>query len=222
MVGDPTEGALIVAAYKAGLSAGRPISDRLGSADLEQSQPQIDSIPFESEHQYMASLHKGTSANVAYVKGSAEAILSRCQSSQGDLGEISKIDVAAIEKVVEDFARSGLRVLAFAKKTLPTTTTALERQEIESGLVFLGLQGMIDPPRKEAIRAVRVCQEAGIEVKMVTGDHVVTAKAIAQMMHLNQHPRVLNTSAVSRPNSFTSGDISALRTGHEPNERRIL
>ncbi|MEM9945028.1 MAG: HAD-IC family P-type ATPase [Cyanobacteria bacterium P01_D01_bin.36] len=186
VMGDPTEGALIVAAHKAGI--GLDNSSFSASKSAEQVLPKvekIDSIPFESEHQYMATLHKIDSASVVYIKGSTEAILSRCCSSQGDFGEATELDISTIEKTAEGFSRQGLRVLAFAKKTLPAATATLERKEIDSGLVFLGLQGMIDPPREEAIHAVQVCQEAGIEVKMVTGDHAMTATAIAQMMHLD-------------------------------------
>ncbi|EDX83082.1 ATPase, P-type, HAD superfamily, subfamily IC, putative [Synechococcus sp. PCC 7335] len=195
LTGDPTEGALIVAAYKAGientLSPNAQASQH--SRPMEsQRQPQLDSIPFESEHRYMASLHESGSARVAYVKGATEVILSRADKSQDRDGKPVELDPAAIEEMAEAFARQGLRVLAFAKKSLPATTETLEREMIESGLVFLGLQGMIDPPREEAIQAVQSCQEAGIEVKMVTGDHMTTAKAIAQKMHLSPFQTYLN------------------------------
>ncbi|MEO1792650.1 MAG: HAD-IC family P-type ATPase, partial [Cyanobacteria bacterium J06629_19] len=215
VMGDPTEGALIVAAHKAGI--GLDNSSFSASKSAEQVLPKvekIDSIPFESEHQYMATLHKIDSASVVYIKGSTEAILSRCCSSQGDFGEATELDISTIEKTAEGFSRQGLRVLAFAKKMLPAATATLERQEIESGLVFLGLQGMIDPPREEAIHAVQVCQEAGIEVKIVTGDHAMTATAIAQMMHLNasQHSPTKQQSSSSKefPQNIFPQDASAL------------
>ncbi|MGB3295089.1 MAG: HAD-IC family P-type ATPase [Phormidesmis sp.] len=173
--GDPTEGALIVAAHKAGLN----------SDEWKQAQARVDIIPFESEHRYMATLHQGKRAErIVYVKGATEAVLRRCRSLQSEQGEAT-IDIAAIEQIADDFAQGGLRVLAFAKKRLSAETETLDPEEIESDLVFLGLQGMIDPPRQEAIRSVRICQAAGIQVKMVTGDHVKTASAIAQMMHLS-------------------------------------
>lgn len=174
VVGDPTEGALIISALKAGLSL----------EEIAQTEARIDHIPFESERRYMATLHEGQSERIVYVKGATEAILSRCQGAQDNRGEVAKLDVTAIEQIAEDFAREGLRVLAFAKKQVDLRTERLTDESVESDLIFLGLQGMIDPPREEAIRAVRTCQEAGIEVKMVTGDHAMTASAIAKMMGL--------------------------------------
>lgn len=174
--GDPTEGALIVVGHKAGLRR----------EDLEETQPRQDVIPFASKNQYMATLHKGgKGGRVIYVKGSTEAVLSRCKQAQNAQGKTTDLNRNAIEQIAESFAEKGLRVLAFAKKS--ADTNSLEQQDVESGLTFLGLQGMIDPPREEAIRAVDACQDAGIQVKMVTGDHAVTASAIASMMHLSQH-----------------------------------
>jgi len=172
--GDPTEGALIVVGHKAGLRR----------EDLEEKQPRQDVIPFESEHQYMATLHQGEQGQIIYVKGSAEAILSRCDQARNAQGESTDLNRGEIEQIAESFGEKGLRVLAFAQKS--AGSDRLERQDVESGLTLLGLQGMIDPPREEAIRAVDACQRAGIQVKMVTGDHRVTASAIAAMMHLSQ------------------------------------
>lgn len=172
--GDPTEAALLVVGYKAGLRR----------EDLEARQSRLDIIPFESEHQYMATLNGGKGERVIYVKGSTEAVLSKCDQAQDAQGEPIKLNRSEIEQIAESFAVEGLRVLALAKKT--GTSGSLERNDIESSLTFLGLQGMIDPPRQEAIRAVDTCQAAGIQVKMVTGDHWVTASAIATMMHLSQ------------------------------------
>ena len=172
--GDPTEGALLVVGYKAGLRR----------EDLEQAYTRPDIIPFESEQQYMATLNQGEMGRVIYVKGSTEAILSRCTQAQNIQGEPTELHREEIEAIAVSFAEKGLRVLAFAKKAAEADT--LERQDIESGLTFLGLQGMIDPPRQEAITAVAACQQAGIQVKMVTGDHAGTASAIAQMMHFSQ------------------------------------
>jgi Ca2+-transporting ATPase len=172
--GDPTEGALIVAGHKAGLRR----------EELEASQSRQDVIPFESEHQYMATLNEGDGGRIIYVKGSTEAIVSRCDQALNAHGEPADLNRDEIEQIAESFAEKGLRVLAFAQKS--ADSHSLERQDVESGLTFLGLQGMIDPPREEAIRAVDACQEAGIQVKMVTGDHRVTASAIATLMHLSQ------------------------------------
>lgn len=169
--GDPTEGAMIVVADKA----------RMHRPTLEQKLPRIDVIPFVSEHQYMATLHQNPRGDkIIYVKGSIEAILSRC-----DLGE-NYGKAQGIESIAEQMAQRGLRVLAFAKKPVDFQLDSLSHKHIDRGLTFLGLQGRIDPPRQEAIRAVEACQLAGIKVKMITGDHAVTASAIAQMLNLSQ------------------------------------
>ncbi|MGY2710653.1 cation-transporting P-type ATPase [Thermostichus sp. MS-CIW-28] len=175
VVGDPTEAALLVAAQKGGLDL----------EELQRRRPRLDSIPFESEFQYMATLHRlGPEEHCLYVKGSVEALLSRCHSQMGSQGEIQPLEEERIRQQVEALARQGLRVLAFAQKTVPSSQTRVDHPDLQEGLIFLGLQGMIDPPRPEAIAAVRSCQTAGMQVKMITGDHVLTAQAIAEQMGL--------------------------------------
>ncbi|MBF2060880.1 cation-translocating P-type ATPase, partial [Fischerella thermalis] len=191
VVGDPTEGALIVVANKVGITR----------SSLEEEMPRLDVIPFESEFQYMATLHETSSfasdkkQGTIYVKGSVEAILKRCQQMLDVEGNLIPLDAETIHQEVDAMANLGLRVLAFAKKTVPDVetlcTTSLQHADIENDLIFLGLQGMIDPPRKEAIKAVQACQEAGIQVKMITGDHAVTAQAIARSMGFNKNGEVL-------------------------------
>ncbi|BAY73994.1 ATPase, E1-E2 type [Nostoc linckia NIES-25] len=173
LVGTPTEGALIVAANKVGLTP----------ENLEQL-PRIDTIPFESEFQYMATLHELDAKrrlNVIYLKGSVEAILQRCDYMLDERGQQTALNPRAVEQEVARMANQGLRVLAFASKEV-AAKRSLERHDIAQGLVFLGLQGIIDPPREEAIAAVKACQSAGIQVKMITGDHALTAAAIARQM----------------------------------------
>jgi Ca2+-transporting ATPase len=191
VVGDPTEGALIAVANKVGFTR----------SSLEEEMPRLDVIPFESEFQYMATLHETSSfasdqkQGTIYVKGSVEAILKRCQQMLDVEGNLIPLDAETIHQEVDAMAHQGLRVLAFAKKTVPDVETlctrSLQHADIENDLIFLGLQGMIDPPRKEAIKAVQACQEAGIQVKMITGDHAVTAQAIARSMGLNKNGEVL-------------------------------
>lgn len=184
VAGDPTEGALIVSAQKAGLQL----------ADLDQRLPRRDTLPFESEFQYMATLHEVQERNqaVIYVKGSVEAIVSRCQFALDAEGQRQSLDAEAIHQAMESLAAQGLRVLAFAQKFVAATHESLQHEDIDHGLVFLGLQGMIDPPRPEAIAAVKTCQTAGIQVKMITGDHARTAAAIARQMGLGDaEPQVL-------------------------------
>lgn len=187
VIGDPTEGGLISVGNKAGLT----------QAQLNQEMPRVDTIPFESEFQYMATLHKGTALTeqpgerTLYVKGSVEAILQRCQQMLNSQGTLISLDSQAISEQVDAMANQGLRVLAFALKQVGSQQKTVDHQDIESDLVFIGLQGMIDPPRAEAIAAVEACQNAGIQVKMITGDHAVTARAIAQRMGFNKNGQVL-------------------------------
>ncbi|MDB9317322.1 cation-translocating P-type ATPase [Nodularia spumigena] len=188
VVGDPTEGALITVANKVGWN----------QSEMAKLIPRIDGIPFESEFQYMATLHDshdsleqaGDGARTIYVKGSVEAILSRCQQMLDAQGEAEAVNRELIEQQVEALASEGMRVLAFAKKAVPNKQNSLDHEDIATGLIFLGLQGMIDPPRPEVIAAVRACKTAGIQVKMITGDHVTTAKAIAQRIGLEKHGKV--------------------------------
>jgi magnesium-transporting ATPase (P-type) len=180
VVGDPTEGALITAAAKVGLS----------QSGLAALKPRLDAIPFESQYQYMATLHDAV-PRVIYVKGSVEALLRRCTQMMDRDGQSLTLNPEEIEQVVETMAEQGSRVLAFAKKEASAHQHSVEHEDIATGLVFLGLQGMIDPPRPEAIAAVHACRTAGIQVKMITGDHIATARAIAQRMGIQTAGQVL-------------------------------
>ena len=176
--GDPTEGALLVSAIKAGLDM----------APARKKSPRIDAIPFESQHQYMATLHdQGTDTpGIVYIKGSVETILEKCDSFLDTAGRPAELDVEQIHSAVEEMAAKGLRVLAFAKREIKHGTTALNHPDVASGMTFLGLQGMIDPPRQEAILAIQKCYTAGIHVKMITGDHALTASSIAHQVGSSQ------------------------------------
>lgn len=163
--GDPTEGALIVSGIKAGLKI----------EDEKEKYQQIAIIPFESERSYMATLHRHRGKKQIFVKGAPEKIIDMCvQDMQGE--EFKKKEIIHI---ANDFAKEGLRVLAFAYKEVPHEMEDVTHSDVEFGLTFAGLQGMIDPPRTEAIEAVEGCKRAGIRVVMITGDHAITAKAIA-------------------------------------------
>ncbi|XWK87773.1 MAG: HAD-IC family P-type ATPase [Phormidium sp.] len=181
VVGDPTEGALISAAAKAGMI----------QQAIDKLYPRLDSIPFESQFQYMATLHKNRTGNVIFIKGSAESILKRCTSALDAEGKETSVNHEVIEQRVNDLAKNGLRVLAFAKKPVPMSQERVDHPDIETGLIFIGLQGMIDPPRPEAIAAVHACQGAGIQVKMITGDHITTAQAIARRMGFRKNKKVI-------------------------------
>ncbi len=172
--GDPTEAALVVSARKAGLEREQ------FSADL----PRLDAIPFESQYQYMATLHGNHDTPVVYLKGGVESILARCNQALSHSGELIPLQSDNCHRAAAEMAEKGLRVLAFARIEREITTASLEHGDVAGGLTFLGLQGMIDPPRLEAIAAVRVCQSAGIRVVMITGDHAITATAIARQVGL--------------------------------------
>jgi len=176
--GDPTEGALIVAAHKASMDA----------EAVDRQLPRIDAIPFESEYQYMATLHDTGSGQprIAYLKGAVETILSKCSTSEDKNGVSGCLDTQEITREAECMASKGLRVLAFAKRSLPPDKDSLKHEDLSSDLVFLGLQGMMDPPRQEAMQAVQKCHTAGISVKMITGDHGLTASAIAEKIGIGK------------------------------------
>jgi Ca2+-transporting ATPase len=175
--GDPTEGALVVAAAKAGLD----------KVDLDAQFPRINEIPFTSETKRMTTLHKVGQVVVACSKGAPEIILDSCTKQLTDKGEIP-LDSAgrkAIQEIGRRMASEALRVLAIASKT----DASIESAERE--MTFLGLVGMIDPPRPEAKAAVKTCETAGIKVVMITGDHPITAQAIARELGILKAGRVV-------------------------------
>ena len=171
--GDPTEGALIVAAEKAALG-----KEKLGGIF-----PRVREIPFTSERKLMTTVHKTLQNKlVAYLKGAPETVLEKCTHILEDGKEV-KLTEAKINKVLqanEQLASDALRVLAMAYKQLPSASEKYEDDAIERDLVFVGLEGMIDPPRQEAIKANKTCQKAGIRTVMITGDHKLTALAVAK------------------------------------------
>ena len=191
--GDPTEAALIVAARKAGL-------------DLEherEAYPLLDEIPFESERRYMATLHEHEGRRLIFVKGAPERVVAMSERAlvEGPPPEPAggapaavraaaavALDRQAILERSSALAGEGLRVLAMAYKEAAPGTAELDHQDAETGLEFAGLQAMIDPPRPEAIEAVANAQRAGIHVVMITGDHKVTAEAIARQMGIVRAP----------------------------------
>jgi cation-transporting ATPase F len=169
--GDPTEAALICVAEKAGIQ----------HHYIHQYYTRLDEIPFQSEYQYMASLHKHDQ-NIIFLKGSLEAVLKSSDYIMSKTGDTVAIEKSQIQAQAEALAAKGLRVLAFAYKEVDTTKSDLEHKDVAKGMVFLGLQGMIDPPRKEAVDAIALCKKAGIQVKMITGDHALTAATIADKL----------------------------------------
>ncbi|TVR79990.1 MAG: cation-transporting P-type ATPase [Rhodospirillales bacterium] len=181
MEGDPTEGALITAAAKAGRD---PDFDR-------KSYPRTDIIPFESEHRFMATLHHDHEGNgFIYVKGAPERVLEMCARQRGHDGD-TDLDIDFWNEQAEEIAARGQRLLAIAVKYTSEDQRALTFDDATEGLTLLGLCGLIDPPREEAIESIRQCQEAGIRVKMITGDHAVTARAIGRELGLVHEKAVI-------------------------------
>ncbi|MGI6119465.1 MAG: calcium-transporting P-type ATPase, PMR1-type [Desulfosporosinus sp.] len=167
--GDPTEGAILVAAAKAGIW--REV--------LERKQERIAELSFDSERKRMSVVYKTKKGRMVYVKGAPDMVLERCRqelTSQGVV-QLSVERKQRIMRANDEMARHALRVLAVAEKPLSAAEPLDER--IEEGLTFVGLLGMIDPPRASAVKAVRVCQQAGIKPVMITGDHRLTAEAVA-------------------------------------------
>jgi magnesium-transporting ATPase (P-type) len=175
--GDPTEGALHVLGLKAGLDP-RLEAERL---------PRTDVIPFESEHRFMATLHHDHAGHgVILLKGAPERVLDLAERELRD-GSDAPLDREWWEHAIEDCARNGQRVLAIALKPAAAGQRSLAYADAQGGYTLLGLTGMIDPPREEAIAAVQRCRAAGIRVKMITGDHAATAAAVARQLGVSGH-----------------------------------
>jgi magnesium-transporting ATPase (P-type) len=172
--GDPMEGALLVSGLKAGL-------------DIEvegKHYPRTDLIPFESEHRFMATLHHSHTGDAfIFLKGAPERVLEMCAHQRTVDGD-QPLDTNYWLTRIEEMAQQGQRVLAIAVKPVSYEQMELKFSDVENGLTILGMFGLIDPPRKEAIEAVQTCGMAGIRVKMITGDHGATARAIARQLKL--------------------------------------
>ncbi len=186
--GDPMEGALITLALKAGFD---PAAER---ADW----PRLDAIPFDAAHRYMATLHRTPFEDaVVLVKGAPERVLAMCDRQQGAEGP-EPLDRAFWTERVAEAAAGGERVLGYATRPRHAAPDGLAAADLEGGLVFLGLTGLMDPPRPEAQAAIAECRSAGIAVKMITGDHGATARAIARQLGLAEAPRVLTGHDLDR------------------------
>lgn len=179
--GDPMEGALLAAAGKAGLDL-----------DTEAKRfPRTDVIPFDAEHRFMATLHHSHDGQgFIYLKGAPERVLEMCTRQRGFDGDVA-LDPGYWNAQADEIASGGERILAVATKSTDMSHTVLTFDDVEDGLTFLGLFGLIDPPRDEAVTAVAECQSAGIHVKMITGDHAGTAVAIARQLGLENPGNIL-------------------------------
>ncbi|MEA1891840.1 MAG: cation-transporting P-type ATPase [Campylobacterota bacterium] len=193
--GDPTEGALIVSALKAGCD----------EHQLNKRYPRCDLLPFESDRQFMATINtdEENGERILYLKGSVEKTLDICERELVD-GDIVEIDRERILKKVEEFAMKGLRVLALAKKIVDKDK--IDEEMLSDRFIFLGLQAMMDPPRPEAIKAVKECIGAGIKIVMITGDHAITAFSIAKMMSIVDNETKFEGSVITGKELFNLTD----------------
>lgn len=184
LAGDPTEGALLTLAMKAGID---PL-------ELARERPRTGAIPFESDHRYMATAHAAAQDAPAghdlLLKGAPERVLAMCSHQLAADGQLRLLDEVFWQRAIDEQARQGRRVLALARGHVDAVS-ALDSRSGVDGLVLLGLVGIIDPPRQEAIDAVAQCKAAGICVKMITGDHAVTASAIATQLGMGERLRAV-------------------------------
>ncbi|MEX1154116.1 HAD-IC family P-type ATPase [Parvibaculum sp.] len=179
--GDPMEGALVSLAVKAGHDA----------AAARARFARLDVIPFDARHRYMATLHaREDRPPVIYLKGAPEQIISMCAQAALEDGE-TPLDADGWHRKVEMLASNGLRVIALARHVMPAGTRNVSTGDVKRGLTLLGLVGLIDPPRPEAASAITECKAAGIGVKMITGDHAATARAIARQLGMADAPRTV-------------------------------
>ena len=170
ITGGPTEGALKVLATKASLE---PVTTEL-----------VAKIPFDSQYKYMATHYKLDAEEWVMVTGAPDVLFALCEQQQTARG-LATFDRAYWESEMERFARQGLRMVAAAIKPADIGATTLDHSDLQQGLIFLGIAGMMDPPRPEAVDAIHTCQTAGIRVKMITGDHPQTAMSIGQMLGIH-------------------------------------
>jgi len=172
--GDPTEGALVVAAVKAGFH----------ETEMRLENPRIEELPFSSERKRMTTIHQMEDGKkTSFMKGAPEVVLGKCSHilSDGEIRELGEKAKSEILKANEEMAQAALRVLGFAYRECSDAIQCTE-EDLEHQMVFVGLTGMMDPPREEAIEAIRVCKQVGIRSIMITGDHKLTAVAIAKEM----------------------------------------
>ncbi|WP_188662799.1 cation-transporting P-type ATPase [Terasakiella brassicae] len=194
--GDPMEGALLAFAGKMDVDARK----------TQAAWARTDAIPFDAKHRFMATLnHNHEHHAFIFVKGAPEQVLAMCQDQRSMNGGLEPLDMDYWHAEAEAIAALGQRVLTFAVKAVPSEHTVLEHKDVDGTLTLIGMTGMIDPPRTEAIAAVKECHSAGIRVKMITGDHAKTAAAIGQKIGLQNPEKVL------RGNDLDDMDDAVLR-----------
>jgi len=174
--GDPTEGALLAVYEKAGFGEGVP--------------PRLASLPFDSEYKYMATLAAENGQGILYIKGAPDRLLAMATQEMSAQGPVV-LQRKRWEEEVATLAGEGKRVLGAAVKHVPLDKTSLAHEDLNEGVIFLGLAGMVDPPREEAQKAIATCHAAGIRVKMITGDHADTARAVGAQLGMGDGRHVL-------------------------------
>lgn len=180
--GDPMEGALLALAGKVGVDISQELSART----------RTDEIPFDSRHKFMATLHHDHPGHAdIFVKGAPEQVLAMCAEQRVAAGDSEPLDEAHWTESAQNMAARGQRVLAIATRQVESGQTEVDFADVAGGLILIGLVGLIDPPRSEAIEAVAECHQAGIRVKMITGDHAGTAAAIGRLIGLENPDQVL-------------------------------
>ena len=185
--GDPMEGALLVLGLKGGLE----------QQLLTEQMPRIDVIPFESEHRFMATLHHDHQGQgIIFIKGAGETILPRCHQQLTDTGR-QPINTLFWEQQIEAIAERGERTLALAMRSTGVDQRELNFHDVDDGLILVALLGIVDPPRPEAIEAITRCHSAGIVVKMITGDHATTARAIARNMGIQSADQAITGTTLA-------------------------
>lgn len=198
ILGDPTEGALIVVAEKLGLR----------HEALLRNYPRMDTLPFSSETKLMVTLHKDRHDTFIVLKGAPEVILQHCRQQMDADGTLTAIDIAFWEKQVEAHAQQGERTLGIALQRLQTAPEALTEKVLGNDFIFLGCLAIIDPPREAAAQAVAECHQAGITVKMITGDHATTAGAIAARVGIRQADKVATGSMLEHASDAELQEIA--------------
>ncbi|MCW8918884.1 MAG: cation-transporting P-type ATPase [Gammaproteobacteria bacterium] len=197
--GDPTEGALLTLGLKAGLEM----------AHQQQALPRSDVLPFASSHRFMATLHHDHHGHAfIYVKGAPERVFEMCRLQRVHGTEVA-LDRAYWEARMEQMATRGQRLIAIAFKPVDGSLGALNYADVDNGLSLLGVVGIIDPPREEATRAVALCRSAGIRVKMITGDHEATARAIGAQMGIGDGRQSVSGAMLDEADEDTLGALLA-------------
>ncbi len=187
--GDPMEAALLAFADRSGID----------SVEARNLWTRTDVIPFDTKHKYMATLNHDHENNASvFVKGAPEQVLAMCDVQSNGGNKTKPLDIDYWHQQANAIAAQGQRVLAFATRPVPPEHTVLEHADIQGSLIFLGLAGLLDPPRPEVIEAIAECHRAGIDVKMITGDHAVTAVAIGKQLGLHKSATILTGAELDK------------------------